>query len=147
MAEKKEKVEYAKSTAQVDLETRLADDAVPRFDQKVNPAPATDEGYVGVNPEYQNAANEYEEPLEAEEGGFADAEAAFADAYGDGSDSPSEDVQTNYKNVRRENDTPPEPTPSAADVKVEAPAAGTTSPSAGATGSTTDTTTDKSDKK
>lgn len=106
MADKKAKVEYSKSTAQVDLEARLGEDApAPKFGEKVNPDPSSEDGFVGVDPIYQNAANKYEEPLEAEDGGFADAEQAFADAYTEVSE-PSDQVKENYANVTPHTEAP-----------------------------------------
>lgn len=92
---KSEKVEYAKPTSQVDLERRLADDATPVFMEFTDPDPTSDDGFVGVSPEYQNAANKTDEPLAAKSGAEKKVEQAFVDAYGDGS-GPSEDIKALY---------------------------------------------------
>lgn len=64
---------YTPSTAQRDLEARLSDEKpIPNLMVTVNPADqenlVTKEGYIGVSPEYQNAANETDKPMRAESG-------------------------------------------------------------------------------
>lgn len=95
---KKEKVEYTKPTSQVDLETRLADDSTPVFREYSDPAPVNEDGFVGVSPEYANAANDTDVPLAAEDGVDKAAEGAFADAYGDGS-GPSDQLKNLYNDT------------------------------------------------
>ena len=72
--QEKEEVVYTKPTSQVDMEARLGDDSPPPvFNEGSNPDPFNEDGFVGVSPEYANAANETDEPLEAEEGPDSDA--------------------------------------------------------------------------
>lgn len=75
MADKKEKVEYTKSTAELDLEERLADDYLPpaaRETLTLNPNQQKnedeDEAFQGVSPDYQNYANESDKPYSADGG-------------------------------------------------------------------------------
>jgi hypothetical protein len=106
---KKEKVEYTDSTAKRDLEARLNDDSpAPVFNPSVNPdhedAKLVIEGegdgsYVAVSPEYANAANEIDQPLQAEEGADKQAEEAWEDSYGDSDGEVSEDLQKAHEKV------------------------------------------------
>ncbi|HWI68183.1 MAG TPA: hypothetical protein VNS88_07360 [Nitrospiraceae bacterium] len=102
--QEKEEVVYTKPTSQVDMEARLGDDSPPPvFNEGSNPDPFNEDGFVGVSPEYANAANETDEPLEAEEGPDSDAEQAFADSYGDPeSDEPSDSMKDAYGKVTRD---------------------------------------------
>lgn len=74
MAEKKteQAPEAVKSTQQLDLEARQAEDYVsPLAVAKTvgpNESLISEDGFVGVDPIYQNAANETEMPLASEEG-------------------------------------------------------------------------------
>lgn len=75
------KPQYSKPTSQVDLEERSKDDYVPpaQLIQGTDPQPA-ETSFVGVDPIYQNYANDTEKPMRAEEG----AEKKFEDlAYAD----------------------------------------------------------------
>ena len=75
------KAQYSKPTSQVDLEERTKDDYVvpAQLVQGTDPVPA-ETGFVGVDPIYQNYANDTEKPLRAEKG----AEKKFEDlAYAD----------------------------------------------------------------
>lgn len=75
------KPQYSKPTSQVDLEERTKDGYVPsgQLLQGTDPQPA-ETPFVGVDPIYQNYANETEKPLLAEKG----AEKKFEDlAYAD----------------------------------------------------------------
>ena len=60
---------YSKPTAQVDLEERMKDDYVvpTQLQQGSDPEPS-ETGFVGVDPIYQNFANDTEKPLRAEKG-------------------------------------------------------------------------------
>lgn len=64
--------EPVKSTQQLDLEARQAEDYVSPFvlGKTVGPNESlvSEDGFVGVDPIYQNAANETDEPLAAEDG-------------------------------------------------------------------------------
>lgn len=67
----KEKQVTKPSAAQEDLERRQADDYVPDAAVKtvtVNPNPFGNEAYAGVDPIYQNHANDTEKPLAAQDG-------------------------------------------------------------------------------
>jgi hypothetical protein len=63
------KPQYSKPASQVDLEERLSDDYVPvgQLNQGTDPG-LSDNGFVGVDPIYQNFANETEKPFKAEKG-------------------------------------------------------------------------------
>lgn len=94
------KVEYTKPTSQLDLEARLGDDSTPVFNPAENPAPVSEDGFVGVSPEYQNYANDTDKPLASEDGVEQVAEELFDSAYGDAEDDkPSESVMKNYESV------------------------------------------------
>lgn len=74
MPEEKEEAKeavYTKPTSQRDLEARLEVEN-EREDSKVvgpkNPDDFTEEGYIGVDPIYQNHANDTEAPIKADEG-------------------------------------------------------------------------------
>jgi hypothetical protein len=76
MAEEKKEAQYEKPTSQLDLEARQAEGYVPPS-QLVQPndpgvTPFDRGGYVGVDPVYQNAANETERPIRADEGAEAE---------------------------------------------------------------------------
>lgn len=72
------KAQYSKPTSQVDLEARQKSDYVPStvLNQGSDPE-LSENGYVGVDPIYQNAANVTEQPIEASGG----AEAKVFDQY------------------------------------------------------------------
>jgi len=95
----KPKVEYTKPTSQLDLEARLSaeDEGMkPLFPTQNPTGEPTEDGYLGTDAVYQNYANDTEKPLAAEEGADQLAEEAAEDAYGDGSEAPSEEVQKKY---------------------------------------------------
>lgn len=83
--ENAEEVTYTKSTAQVDLETRLANDNATSANAKVlNPGYGDVESghlYLGTNPEYQNHANDTEAPYQADGGPDEAAEQSALGAY------------------------------------------------------------------
>lgn len=64
------KPNYEKPTQQVDLEERLKDDYVPAAVLTVaeDPVVTSENGYVAVDPIYQNFANETDKPFAAEKG-------------------------------------------------------------------------------
>lgn len=97
-------VTYTRPTSQVDLERRLENDnAAPRILQGVNPTHVNeDNGYVGVSPEYQNAANETDEPLSSEEGADLLAEEEFLDSTTttEGSE-PMPEVKERYEDQKK----------------------------------------------
>lgn len=98
--EEKEEAVYTMPTSQVDLEARLGDESDPPvFLPMQNPNPFHEDGYVGVSPEYANAANETDEPLQAEEGPDAAAEEAFEAAYGDSSGEVSDQAKAVHEQV------------------------------------------------
>jgi hypothetical protein len=80
-----------KPTSQVDLERRLGEDPPTKLFETVNPVDSVltadddsdDEGdaYVGVDPIYQNHANETDKPLQAEKGPDKAAEDAYFDSF------------------------------------------------------------------
>lgn len=75
------KPQYSKPTSQVDLEERMKDDYVvpSRLVQGTDPEKA-ETPYVGVDPIYQNYANETEKPLLSEKGAESKLESlAYAD--------------------------------------------------------------------
>ena len=150
MAEKKEELVYTDSTAKRDLDARLNNPdpvrVAPHKDY-VNPdksvALATDyegdevEGvFVGVSPEYANAANDTDAPLQAEEGPDADAESAFEDSFGDSSGKPSEAVLDAREDVAPHRPEVEAPVPSAQSSSSVTEASSDSSAS-GATGSST----------
>lgn len=105
MADKEEQEEavYTKPTSQVDLEARLSDESDPPvYNASVAPDPFNEDGFVGVSPEYANAANETDEPLAADEGADQMAEEAFEAAYGDSSGEVSERAQEAHDKVTRD---------------------------------------------
>ena len=63
------KPQYTKPTSQLDLEERQKPDYVPpsQLTPGINPQPS-DNGYIGVDPIYQNYANDTEKPYLAEKG-------------------------------------------------------------------------------
>jgi hypothetical protein len=93
-----QKAEYSKPTSQVDLERRLADDSTPVFREFSAPEAVTEDGFVGTDVIYQNAANKTDEPIAAKSGVEKKAEQLFADAYGDG-EEPAKQVKDNYQSV------------------------------------------------
>ena len=124
--EETEEVVYTKPTSQVDLEARLGDESDPPVHlESVNPDPFHEDGYVGVSPEYANAANETDEPYEAEEGPDADAEQAFADAYGDSSGEVTPQMEEAYAKVTRDDSEADAPAPTAAKTTTKKTAAKT----------------------
>lgn len=70
MAKEKAKAEYSRPTSQEDLETRLKDDYVPssQLAGSTDVSPLDRGGFVGVDPVYQNAANEIDRPMQAKDG-------------------------------------------------------------------------------
>ena len=106
MADKKEELVYTDSTAKRDLDARLNNEGpapVAPHKDYVNPDKSTvlvndyesdeyDGQFVGVSPEYANAASDIDAPLQAEEGVDEKAEQVFADSYGDSDGEPSEKV-------------------------------------------------------
>lgn len=64
-----DKPNYTKPTSQLDLEARQSEDYVPPtvLGRDVDPQ-KSENGYVGVDPIYQNFANDTEAPYAAEEG-------------------------------------------------------------------------------
>jgi hypothetical protein len=103
------------------------DREVPVFGASVNPVDqadhVTDEGYVGVDPVYQNYANDTDKPLAAEEGPDQAAEDAFHEAYEAEASEGSELLLSNYGAVNREDKEEPKATPAK---KTAAPAAAQT---------------------
>lgn len=77
----KEKVRYSKPTSQQDLERRLEkDNEAETLLTGVNPAEQdhlVSDGYVGVDPVYQNHANDTDKPRASEDGAEKKAEEAF----------------------------------------------------------------------
>lgn len=69
------KASYSKPTSQLDLEERQSKDyVVPgQINLGTDPQPS-DSGFVGVDPVYQNFANDTEKPFKAEKGPEAKAE-------------------------------------------------------------------------
>jgi hypothetical protein len=109
------KAEYSKPASQLDLEARQKDDYEPPAVLKpgVDPALSTN-GYVGVDPIYQNAANSTERPIEATKGAEAKVFENFLD----------EDVEYPKQTEAKKDD---------ADLTPEEPPAGSTPPSGGST--------------
>lgn len=84
------KVEYTKTTAEVDLEERLARDNEPvgGGGATLNPGHGDVEAgnlYLGTSPIYQNHANDTDAPLQAEEGVDRDLEERHLAAYDENS--------------------------------------------------------------
>lgn len=68
----KDKPNYSKPASELDLEARQAEDYVPpTVVVKGTDAPLSSNGYIGVDPIYQNAANDTEKPIKAEGGAEA----------------------------------------------------------------------------
>jgi hypothetical protein len=73
---------------------------VPVFNASVNPDHLpTDEGYVGVDPIYQNHANDTEKPYAAEGGADGLAEDAYADAVDSDGNEPGDQLKAAYGDV------------------------------------------------
>jgi len=91
MAEDKDEAVYVKSTAELDLEARLADDAPdsPLLPDHQNfgsfgefeRSQGFEEGYVGTDRMYANHANDTDAPLRAEEGAFRKVEDKIGGTY------------------------------------------------------------------
>lgn len=126
---------YEKSTAQLDAEMRRADDYVPPSQlisaNEPGDTPLDNAGYIGVDPVYQNAANETEQPMRQTEGveadivsdaghdkntGTFDGESPVpeADEYDD--DEKEEEKKDEQKSDDSSSSTPP-PAPSAPTAK------------------------------
>lgn len=72
------KAKYEKPASQVDLEARQKSDYVPPSVKKVGTdAEPSENGYVGVDPIYQNYANDTDGPQAAESGPEAKVESDF----------------------------------------------------------------------
>jgi hypothetical protein len=84
MAKDQPKTELVKPTSQLDLERRLDKDNESEVANRVpvtrNPDHFGREAYVGVDPIYQNHANDTEKPYAAEEGPEKDAEEFFKES-------------------------------------------------------------------
>lgn len=124
------KPNYEKPTSQVDLEQRLKKDDVPNgtLVHGTTPEPS-DNGYVNVDPIYQNYANPTEQPLRAEsgvqkkieEGLYADdvdlekgatpEGEADADEEGEGDETPQGSSSSQTTTTQGAAATPPSPTP------------------------------------
>ena len=105
MADKpEEEVVYTPSTHTQYLESLTEEKDPPVFNESVNPNPFHEDGFVGVSEEYANAANETDEPLQAEEGPEAAAEESFEDAYGDSSGEVSPQLEDAHAKVTRGDD-------------------------------------------
>jgi len=109
MAKDEEEVVYTPSTHQVYLETLTEESDPPVFNASVNPNPFHEDGYVGVSPEYANAANETDEPLQSEEGPEMAAEEAFENAYGDSTGEVTPQMQEAHAKVTRDDVVPESP--------------------------------------
>lgn len=120
------KPQYSKPTSQVDLEERSKDDYVPpaQLVQGTDPELASTP-FVGVDPVYQNYANDTEKPLRAEKG----AEKKFEDlAYAD-------DVDEDFGKAEAGESTGEEKEEEEEESKTPAstPTGGSTPPSGGST--------------
>lgn len=73
-----EKARYSKPASQLDLERRQenGNESSARLTQP-GETPLSDNGYVGVDLPYQNAANDTEKPLKVDEGAEAEVFAQF----------------------------------------------------------------------
>lgn len=60
----------SKSPQELDLELRLSEDYVSPLARQtgVEPTPIVNDGFIGVSPEYANAANETDAPMRADSG-------------------------------------------------------------------------------
>lgn len=93
MATAKEKVEYTKSAAQLDLERRMENDnesplAVSNLAvSRAGVFGEDEDAYVNVDPVYQNHANDTEKPLKADSGVNKKAEAAYRETVLSSEDS------------------------------------------------------------
>lgn len=109
----KEKAVYTDSTAKRDLDSRLSEEYVPpKFNDAVNPnsekghlATEDEDGdgvFVGVSPEYANAAVDTDRPLQAEEGADELAEDAFAESYEKSDGTVSDSLKEAHDKVTRD---------------------------------------------
>lgn len=92
------------STHQQYLEKTLGEESeAPVFGASQNPVDSTlnADGFVGVDPVYQNFANDTDEPLAAEEGPDKLAEEAYADAVEGGPREASDALKENFSSVSR----------------------------------------------
>lgn len=89
------------STAARDLEVRLNDDSpVPVFLQSVNPSLPDEDGYAGTDDIYKNRANETDQPRNAEDGAFKQAEDAYIEAAAGDAQEPSDALKDTYNAVK-----------------------------------------------
>lgn len=107
-----DKANYDKPTSQVDLEARQQEDYVPptQLQPGVDPSPS-DTGYVGVDPIYQNFANETEKPYAAEGGPEAVVEeTVYADNanFNAGRTSPGLTEDVDYEDDEDDEEAEPE---------------------------------------
>jgi hypothetical protein len=120
------KPSYSKPTSQIDLEERTKDGYVPsgQLLQGTDPQPA-ETGFVGVDPIYQNYANETEKPLLAEKG----AESKFEQlAYADEVDTDFGATPAGEAEAEAEKEEKDETTQSPASTSTQASGAGATPP-------------------
>lgn len=129
--EDKKEVQYDKPTSQLDLEQRQAEGYVPpsQLVQAGEPGdtPFDNGGFIGVDPVYQNAANETERPLRQTEGPEAQ---VISDAghdknvaeFDDESPLPIVDEEDSTKS-----EAPAKPTPSPQTAKKTASSSSTSS--------------------
>lgn len=77
-----EGVTFTRPTSQLDLEARQkAGNKVEGVLTTTNPKAPDDSGFIGTDPIYQSRANESDQPLAAEEGPDAVAEADFVKSF------------------------------------------------------------------
>lgn len=104
MEDKKQEPQYEKPTSTLDLERRQAEDYVPpsQLVQAGEPGdtPFDRGGFIGVDPAYQNAANETEQPMRQTEG----AEAELISAAGQDENLPDFDGESPLPQVDPEKD-------------------------------------------
>lgn len=106
-------VSYIKSTAALDLEARLGEDAevAPKWFESTNPVAPEKDSYVGTDPIYYDRANETDQPLSAEEGADKLAEEAAAAGYQKSEEKPAEEkAETKGKKTTFSTAATPAPT-------------------------------------
>lgn len=104
---KKDEAVYTRPTSQVDLEERLkADNRLGAPVENAKPKPVSDDGYVGVDPIYQNHANDTDAPHQADDGADKLAEKSFEEqATRTKGAEPSEELKENYRAVSRQGES------------------------------------------
>lgn len=116
------KPNYTKPESQLDLERRQADDYVsPSVVTRGEDVPLSDNGYIGVDPIYQNHANDTEAPVKVTKGAeakivneFIADDADFDATKPEDGESEGEDGDEDDSSSTSSTTTPPRTTPPSA---------------------------------